>query len=385
MPSDFVTPGVYIEEIPSNMHTIIGVSTSNTAFVDSFKSGPVNQAVPISSFAEFEQAFGGLDAASEASYAILQYFLNGGQRAWVVRVDGVASAKTVVGDPATRTGMYALDNIAPDLFNLLCLPAVANFSHDDLAAVFTLAEKYCADKRAFLIVDIPFAIDTTADTISWIQTNDGLRHRNAAVYFPRLVIPDPLVGNQPRQVAASGTLAGIYVRTDSARGVWKAPANQELRGADLAAQLNDADNARLNPLGINALRHFPNHGNLVWGARTLAEPGTDWKYIPVRRLALFLEESINRGTKWAAFEPNDQSLWTQITQSVANFMNDLWRQGALQGSSPRDAYFVKCDATTTTQVDADRGVVNILVGFAAIKPTEFILLEIQQIAGQTPS
>ena len=166
--------------------------------------------------------------------------------------------------------------------------------------------------------------------------------------------------------------------------MWKAPANQELLGAELAVRISDADNARLNPLGINALRNFPNRGNVVWGARTLAEPGTDWKYIPVRRLALFIEERIDRGTQWAMFEPNNQSLWTQITRSVANFMNDLWRQGALQGASPKDAYFVKCDATTTTQTDIDRGVVNILVGFAAVNPTEFILLEIQQIAGPEP-
>ena len=384
MPNDFAT-GVYIEEIPSNMHTITGVSTSNTAFVDSFKDGPINQPVQIRSFAEFEQTFGGLDAGSEASYAILQYFLNGGKVAWVVRVDGGATAQTISGDPAAKTGMYALDGIAPDLFNLLCLPAAANLDKEGFASVIKAATKYCEDKHAFLIVDIPIAIATTNEVIDWLQANDGLRDRNAAVYFPGLIILDPLAGNQPRQVAAGGTLAGIYALTDAERGVWRAPAGSELRGADLAVLISDADNARLNPLGINALRHFPNRGNLVRGARTLADPGTDWKYIPVRRLALFIEESIDRGTQWALFEPNDQLLWTQITQSVANFMNDLWRQGALQGATPQNAYFVKCDATTTTQADIDRGVVNILVGFAPIKPTEFILLEIQQVAGQDPS
>jgi len=390
MAKDFTTPGVYIQEIPIGVHTISGVSTSNTAFVDSFKDGPINQAVQIRSFAEFEETFGGLDAGSEASYAILQYFLNGGQIAWVVRVDGDATARTIVGDPAARTGMYALSEIAPDLFNILCLPAAANLNQDNFAAVFNLAEKYCDDKRAFLIVDIPSAIDTTADMISWIQTNDGLRHPNAAFYFPRLVIPDPLAGNQPRQVAASGTLAGIYARTDSERGVWKAPAGVEadLRGANVAVQVNDSDNGALNALGINGLRNFPAIGNVSWGARTLAgsdQEGSEWKYIPVRRLALYLEESLYRGTQWAVFESNEQPLWTEITKSVANFMNDLWRQGGLQGATPKDAYFVKCDGTTTTQADIDRGVVNILVGFAAINPTEFILLEIQQIAGQAPS
>ena len=390
MAKDFTTPGVYIQEIPSGVHTISGVSTSNTAFVDSFKDGPINQAVQIRSFAEFEQTFGGLDAGSEASYAILQYFLNGGQIAWVVRVDGDASARTIAGDPAARTGMYAFDELAPDLFNILCLPAAANLNQDDFAAVFNLAEKYCDDKRAFLIMDTPSAIDTTADMISWIQTNDGLRHRNAAAYFPRLVIPDPLAGNQPRKVAASGTLAGVYARTDSERGVWTAPAGVEayLLGANVAAQLNDSDNGALNALGINVLRNFPTIGNVSWGARTLAgsdQEGSEWKYIPVRRLALYLEESLYRGTQWAVFEPNDQLLWTRITQSVANFVNDLWRQGGLQGATPKDAYFVKCDGTTTSQDDIDRGIVNILVGFAPVRPAEFVLLEIQQTAAQVGS
>jgi phage tail sheath protein FI len=390
MAKDFATPGVYIQEIPSGVYTISGVSTSNTAFVDSFKDGPINQAVQIRSFAEFEQIFGGLDAGSEASYAILQYFLNGGQIAWVVRVDGDATARTIVGDPAARTGMYALSEIAPDLFNILCLPAAANLNQDDFAAVFNLAEKYCDDKRAFLIMDIPSAIDTTADMISWIQTNDGLRHRNAAAYFPRLVIPDPLAGNQPRKVAASGTLAGVYARTDSERGVWKAPAGVEayLLGANVAAQLTDSDNGALNVLGINVLRNFPTIGNVSWGARTLAgsdQEGSEWTYIPVRRLALYLEESLYQGSKWANFEPNDELLWSQIRLSFVAFMTSLFRAGAFQGSKPEAAFFVKCDGTTTSQDDIDRGIVNILVGFAPVRPAEFVLLEIQQTAAQVGS
>jgi phage tail sheath protein FI len=381
MPND--SPGVYIQEIPSGMHMISGVSTSNTAFIDFFKDGPINQAVAVNSFADFGQKFGGLDAGSEASYAIQQYFLNGGQSAWVVRVDGDATAETIVGDPEARTGMHALDGIAPGIFNLLCLPAAANLDQNSFAAVINAAEKYCVDKRAFLIVDIPPAVETTTEMVDWMQANDGLRHRSAAIYFPRLVIPDPLKQKQPRNVGASGTLAGIYARTDAERGVWKAPANEQLLGAQLAVRINDTENAQLNPLGINALRNFPNSGNLVWGARTLDGSETDWKYIPVRRLALFIEESLYRGTQWARFEPNDQRLWMQITQSVANFMHGLWRQGGLQGSTPEGACFVKCDGTTTTQADIDRGVVNILVGFAPIKPAEFILIEIQQMAGQT--
>src|SRR5260221_671527 len=180
--------------------------------------------------------------------------------------------------------------------------------------------------------------------LSWMETNHSLRHQNAAIYFPRLEIPDPLNPGGMRNVGASGTLAGVYARTDETRGVWKAPAGAEadLVGANVAVQLTDSENAVLNPRGINALRNFPTIGNISWGARTLAgsnQVASEWKYIPVRRLALFIEESLYRGLPWAVFEPNSQPLWAQITQSVTNFMNDLWKQGGLQGATPKDAYF----------------------------------------------
>jgi phage tail sheath protein FI len=292
-----------------------------------------------------------------------------------------------VGDAAAQTGMYALEGIAPNLFNILCIPAAANLDQNGFIAVISAAEQYCLDKRAFLIVDILSAINTADKMLSWMETNGSLRHQNAAIYFPRLEIPDPLNAGSTRNVGASGTLAGLYARTDETRGVWKAPAGNEaaLRGANVGVQLTDSETGELNPLGINALRNFPIFGNVSWGARTLAgsdQEGSQWKYIPVRRLALFIEESLDRGTQWAVFEPNDQALWMQISRSVANFMIDLWKQGAFQGATTKDAFFVKCDGTTTSQDDIGRGIVNILVGFAPIKPAEFILLEIQLTAGQ---
>jgi len=141
----------------------------------------------------------------------------------------------------------------------------------------------------------------------------------------------------------------------------------------------------LNLLGVNCLRTFPVFGNVVWGARTLAGAdhlASEWKYIPVRRLALFIEESLFRGTKWVVFEPNDEPLWAQIRLNVGTFMHNLFRQGAFQGTTPREAYFVKCDKETTIQNDIDRGIVNILVGFAPLKPAEFVIIKISQIAGQ---
>jgi phage tail sheath protein FI len=183
-------------------------------------------------------------------------------------------------------------------------------------------------------------------------------------------------------------VAGIFARTDTQRGVWKAPAGLDatLAGVlDLSVRLDDPDNGELNPLGINCLRSLPAAGKVVWGARTREGDDrrtSEWKYIPVRRLALFLEESLYRGTQWVVFEPNDEPLWSQIRLNVGAFMHNLFRQGAFQGSSPRDAYLVKCDKETTTQNDIDLGIVNIVVGFAPLKPAEFVILKIQQLAGQ---
>lgn len=638
MPSTLTYPGVYVEEIPSGVRTITGVSTSNTAFVGYFPRGPVDQAVRLNSFADFERTFGGLDARSEASFSIRQYYLNGGAVAFVVRVtdstaaeaevdaddatpalrieavnNGLAgnnlliaidtiglagtgefnlsvaqqvdatttvletftnavitdsndpnfvatlingnssnitvevlnavlpaitgatdpnvdlaahtlialgggdaataasgivtdlgqdvlrltaanpgvwgndlqvaidtvvgpggefnlvarrvvqrdgqtvvleqesfrnlvitnpdspryvedviregssliSAETLVGsiptptgvtdatsDPdahsfltlsggvdgpipgeaafrgseANKSGMYALLDIAPEVFNLLCLPAVANMGDSDATAVYTEAATFCERQRAFLLCDIDAADDEPADALSWMQ-NVAPATRNGAVYFPRLVVPDPLNENRPRQIAASGTVAGVYARTDTNRGVWKAPAGTDatLRGANLAVTLSDGQNGQLNPRGVNAFRAFPVYGRVIWGARTLRGDdmlADEYKYIPIRRLALYIETSLFQGLQWAVFEPNDEPLWSQIRLNVGAFMQTLFRQGAFQGSSPRDAYFVRCDRTTTTQNDIDRGIVNILVGFAPLKPAEFVVLQLQQIAGQ---
>ena len=189
----------------------------------------------------------------------------------------------------------------------------------------------------------------------------------------------------------SGTVAGLWASTDVSRGVRKAPAGvdaQLVNVPQLSYNLVDRENGVLNPLGINCLRNFPVYGNISWGGRTLFGAdvqASDWKYIPVRRLALFLEESLFRGTKWVVFEPNDEPLWAQIRLNVGSFMHDLFRQGAFQGSTPSQAYLVKCDSEINTQTEIDLGIVNILVGFAPLKPAEFVILQIQQLTGQTGS
>jgi uncharacterized protein len=307
----------------------------------------------------------------------------------------VPNATGLIGDPLAKTGLYALD--AVDTFNILCLPDVMNLDDDSAAAVISAATTYCASRWAFLVVDVPQGgpglaqRDTLAGIQDWLASNATLRSSYAALYYPRPQIPDPLNGYRLRAVAPSGTIAGLYATTDGTRGVWKAPAGTAATLINVPAltyKMTDAENGVLNPLAINGLRSMPVFGNVCWGARTLDgadQLASDWKYIPVRRLALYLEASLYHGTQWVVFEPNDEPLWSQIRLNVGAFMRGLFQQGAFQGSTPASAYFVKCDSDTTTQADINLGVVNILVGFAPLKPAEFVILQIQQIAGQIPT
>jgi uncharacterized protein len=291
------------------------------------------------------------------------------------------------GDPSAKTGLYQLEKA--DLFNLLCILPDAR-GEDVPAGVYEEALGYCVKRRAMLIVD-PKS-DWTS--VSLAQSGvpgmklTGDMARNAAIYFPRIKQADAQLGGQIDTFVPCGAIAGAMARTDSQRGVWKAPAGIDaaLAGvAGLQVEMTDAENGLLNPLGINCLRTFPVFGRVVWGARTLrgADAAADeYKYVPVRRLALFIEESLYRGTQWVVFEPNDEPLWAQIRLNIGAFMNNLFRQGAFQGTTPRDAYFVKCDKETTTQNDINLGIVNIIVGFAPLKPAEFVIIKLQQMAGQ---
>ncbi len=307
--------------------------------------------------------------------------------------NGAAITDAQVSAPAleaTRQGLWALESA--DLFNLLCIPPFT-FDADIGAQTRSAAATYCHARRAVYIVDPLSAWDEPSDLTGGANNLDsatwGLaRSENAALYFPRLRMPDPLQEGRLGEFAPCGAVAGIMARTDTERGIWKAPAGLDatLRGVtELTVKLTDGENGVLNPLGVNCLRAFPVNGRVVWGARTLRGAdslASEWKYLPVRRLALFLEESLFRGTQWVVFEPNDEPLWAQIRLNLGAFMQNLFRQGAFQGRSPREAYFVKCDRETTTQNDIDRGIVNILVGFAPLKPAEFVVISIQQMAGQ---
>jgi phage tail sheath protein FI len=291
----------------------------------------------------------------------------------------------LTGTRAEKTGIYALEDA--DIFNILCIPGVHN------VAALGEAITYAEERRSMVIVDIDPNVDTLDEARDWINdgANTSLKSNNAAAYFPRIHLADPLQNGRLRSFPNSGLMAGLWARTDSRRGIWKAPAGIEagLRGVQaLDYLLSDPENGVLNPLGLNCLRTFPVYGTVSWGARTLvgADARTsEWKYIPIRRTALYIEESLYRGTQFAVFEPNDEPLWAEIRLAVGSFMNGLFRQGAFQGTSPREAYFVKCDSTTTPQADIDLGIVNIHVGFAPLKPAEFVVIKLQQIAGQAES
>jgi uncharacterized protein len=530
MPVALSYPGVYIEEIPSGVRSITGVATSITAFVGRARRGPLDMPVAISSFAEYERTFGGLWTESTLSYAVHQYFQNGGADALIVRVDngsatgnadvplttagtasfsaaspggwaanvriridddldpdvvaantpntmfnlrvkdlatgaievhrnlsitaghtryvtsvleqasallrGPTAAPATVPKPsaaaaATATdefddpsatkmtvtvtapalpdgaaitaaqlhsgpnmqdnkkGLYALAHA--DLFNLLVIPPYAEGA--DLAkADWDAAVAYAKKRRAMVLVDAPGTWGTAAAvTANGAITGVAARDENAAMFFPRLKANNPLRDNRIQDFAPGGAVAGVMARTDANRGVWKSPAGLDatISGVlGLSVGLTDPENGRINQLGVNCLRNFPNTGSTVWGSRTLkgadATPG-DWKYLAVRRMALFLEESLYRGMQWAVFEPNDEPLWAQIRLNVGAFMQSLFRQGAFQGASAKEAYFVRCDKTTTTQTDINIGIVNVVVGFAPLKPAEFVVIKLQQIAGDIPT
>jgi len=312
---------------------------------------------------------------------------------FIAEADRIADGGALVDDDFNgpgledaKKGMFALRKA--DLFNLLCIPPY-NADGNASTALISAAIAYCQKRRAMMIVDPPSGWhnkDNAKDQNTGVSIFDKSSY--AALFFPRLRQPNPLHDGQFEDFAPCGAVAGVMARTDADRGVWKAPAGlaATLVGVpQLSVPLTDNENGELNPLGINCLRAMPAAGRVVWGARTLEGDdrlASEWKYIPVRRTALYIEESLYRGLQWVVFEPNDEPLWAQIRLNAGAFMHNLFRQGAFQGQSPKDAYFVKCDKETTTQNDINLGVVNIIVGFAPLKPAEFVVIKLQQMAGQ---
>jgi hypothetical protein len=300
--------------------------------------------------------------------------------------DGSNISDNDISGPALESqtqGLWALDKA--DLFNLLCIPPLipaGEIGRQSREA----AANYCKTRRALFIVDPPASWASSGAAVSGVDSF-MTKTPNAAVFFPRLRASDSLKGGATADFAPCGAVAGVMARTDATRRVWQAPAGIQatIEGvAGLSVGLTDADNDKLNPLGVNCLRSFPTTGCVVWGARTLSGDA-QYKYISVRRLSLFIEQSLTRGTQWAVFEPNAEPLWAQIRTNAGAFLFSLFKQQAFQGLTPQEAYFVKCDGTTMTQSDIDRGIVNIVVGIAPVRPAEFVIISISQTAGQTIS
>ncbi len=330
-----------------------------------------------------------LDAAS-ASANVQQYAPEtaagtGFQAAGSPGTDGAAvTAAELRGNRGPRTGFYALDDVTA--FNMLSIPEASGLgSTANLASVISAAITYCTEKRAMVFIDPPEGTDTVEESEAWLGeiADAGLRSPNSVAYYPRVQVPDPGNGNRLRSVAPSGTMSGVWARTDGETGVWKAPAGVTASLSNVIALdhiMTDNENGIINPLGLNGLRNFDVPGNVSWGARTLMGAdllASDWKYIPVRRTALMIESSLFDGLQWAVFQPNDEPLWNEMRGATNAFMQGLFRQGAFQGSSPKDAYVVKCDGETTTPADVSAGIVNLFVGFAPLRPAEFVVISLQ--------
>lgn len=370
-------PTEYVEEIGSAPPPVQGIGTTIAAFVGTAPQGPLDTPVPVASFQEFERHFGGLASDHELAWALWQFFRNGGTQAVVVRAED-ATPQMLSGQRTARRGLFALE--AVEDFNLLNLPGAADL------AVLRSAAAYCEERLAFLIIDAA-APDQTPDSIQAAADPDRgtlPASSNAAIYYPWLEVADPR-GGPARLVPPGGSVAGVHARTDSRLGVWKAPAGPRatLEGVvRLSRTLGENELGALNVRGVCCLRQLPSGQHCIWGARTLRPADPGWKYIGVRRLALALQQVLRRDLRWAAFEPNDERLWTSLRAVVGAFLDSLWRRGAFPGSKPEEAFFVQCRlGQTMTSEDVAQGRVHLTIGFAPVRPAEFVVLTLKLAAG----
>ena len=346
--------------LPAVTPPIVGVATSTTGLIGEAAQGPVEQAVLVTSLVEYEQVFGGPQPGQELFLGASQFFTNGGRRAWVVRL-GARSAAGI------GRGLAALD--AVDDLGLLALPGLSG------GTTLAAAAAYARSRATFFVGEPGGTRPATVTSVRAIRARD---RGHVAVYFPRVRVPDPLQPGSTTLCGSSAGIAGLLARTDIDRGVhaFAAGTGAHFQGAvGLAASVNYKAAATLRAQGVNVIRQIPNHGLVVWGARTAGggrEQGEDWKYVPVRRTALYIEESIEHGIEWVDFEPNDEPTWRRLRETVATFLDELFQQGTFSGTTPAEAFFVRCGSDTTTQNDIDNGIVVIEIGFAPFRPAEFV-------------
>ena len=384
MPNYFA-PGIYVEEVPGGARPIQAVGTSTPGFVgvapDPTKH--VNEVVAINNWLQFVREFCTEDSQSTPlSNAVYGFFLNGGSRCYVVNV---GKGKPVTGGGKERQGLDLLAEV--DEIAIVAIPG-----YNDVAS-YEAALAHCENlKDRVAILDAPEDVKDI-DLLTKVATapvpepsamEGGLRPRLSAygtIYFPWITIRDPF-SNELVNVPPSGHMAGIWARSDAARGVHKAPANEAVLGAlNVVYNLTRDEQGTLNQNGINCIRLFQREGIRVWGARTLDDGSSEWRYLNVRRLFNMIEESIATSTRWIVFEPNDRTLWKSIRRDISAFLTILWRDGALMGRTPEEAFFVKCDEETNPPEIIDAGMVVTIIGIAPVKPAEFIIFRVSQFAG----
>ncbi|MEU6707893.1 phage tail sheath family protein [Streptomyces wuyuanensis] len=491
---NYLSPGVYVEEVSSGSKPIEGVGTAVCAFVGFAEKGPVNEPTLVTNWTQFAQAFGDFTEGSYLAHSVYGYFLNGGGSAYIVRIEapegtevepvaaagvlvdaaggpalrvraaqagpqgnalrvvveaapergeeffkltvlkdgrgaetftrlsragvvaavnersrlvvleGAGAAEPVpqevvleggaaggaepvfgpasfVGDALERTGIAALE--AVDEVTMLAVPELMAaleqglLDRDGVKAVQLAMIAHCelmADRVA--VLDTPTGMNAK-QVKDWRVDEAGYDSKYAALYWPWVKIMEPASG-KPLLLPPSGHVAGIWARSDDARGVHKAPANEAVRGPiALELAITRREHDLLNPLGVNCIRAFPGQGIRVWGARTLSSD-PEWRYLNIRRLFNFVEESILQGTNWVVFEPNDPKLWDSVKRTITMFLRGVWRDGALYGRTPDDAFYVKCDEENNPQENRDRGILTVEVGIAAVKPAEFVVFRIAQ-------
>lgn len=397
--AEYLTPDVYVEEVPAGPRPIQAVGTRTAGFIGRapLASAHQDQAFAVNNWLQFVREFVGQEKRGTVlSTAVYGFFQNGGSRCFVVNTADDAP----VGGSASGGGLQALE--AEDEVAIVAAPGRSD------AASFDALLTHCENlKDRVAILDGPLQADvealTRVATAAHGKTPEpatsaegngkgksskepepqAYRPRASdggygAFYFPGITTRDPITADLV-DVPASGHVAGIWARSDAQRGVHKAPANEVVRGAlNVTQRLTFGDQGVLNPVGVNCIRYFPREGIRVWGARTIADASSEWRYLSVRRLFNMIEESIAEATRWIVFEPNDRTLWKSIRRDVGAFLMRVWRDGALMGRTPEEAFFVKCDEETNPQDVIDAGMVVAIIGLAPVKPAEFVIFRISQ-------
>ncbi len=403
--TDYGTPGVYIVEESTGSRPITALGTSTPGFVGVAPDPTrhVHQPIAINNWSQFLKEYvGNRTNLTDLASAVHGFFSNGGSRCYVVNV---GEGGSIVGKP--REGVAALEQV--DEVAIVAAPGATSFA--DYSAVLNHCSKL---KDRVAILDAPNVTDPKEiDRLKTVGTEGppkdtkdkdekegggkrtpvggggGLRPAQqdggyGAFYFPWIRIRNPLNPKQTVEVPPSGHIAGVWARTDAVRGVHKAPANTAVEGAvGVTYRVTDQEQDTLNPAGVNCIRFFPREGIRVWGARTIAPASSEWRYLSVRRLFAMVEESIALGTRWVVFEPNDEDLWNAIERDVTAFLLRLWRDGAIKGSTPEEAFFVQCDEETNPHEEIVAGKVTIKIGIAPVRPAEFVVFRIGQYEGGT--